>query len=376
MSELRIFYRDNGRIKISKEMNILKDVSLSELLWIDLVDVTVDVESELEQFLKIYIQEEEEMEEIEISSRYIETEDSIVANSKFLLDTFEEENVSFILKNNILVSVRSQHLRSFNETVKKLFASPRNYTNGYNVFVALLETRVEYDADMIEDMTRDITTLSNQLKTDEDVSDDILISIKEFQEKTMLIRENIVDKSRVCSNMLKSELFPSDAKTKLSIIIKDINSLFDHTRFSFDRLEYLQDTFLGLVNIQQNKIIKIFTIVSVIFLPPTLIASMYGMNFTHMPELDWQYGYAYAIGLMIFTVVCILYRNRIFIFITGKTDSRIFYSNKSIVIDNTDTYYPIFIATNISLSNLMGDTHFIIGISNEELSFYFYSHIR
>ena len=306
MAELRIFYRDNGRIKISKEMSILKNVSLSELLWIDLIDVTVDVESELEQFLKIYIQEEEEMEEIEISSRYIETEDSIVANSKFLLDTFEEENVSFILKNNILVSVRSQHLRSFNETVKKLFASPRNYTNGYNVFVALLETRVEYDADMIEDMTRDITALSNQLKTDEDVSDDILISIKEFQEKTMLIRENIVEKSRVCSNMLKSELFPSDAKSKLSIIIKDINSLFDHTRFSFDRLEYLQDTFLGLVNIQQNKIIKIFTIVSVIFLPPTLIASMYGMNFTHMPEIEWQYGYAFAIGLMIFTVVGIL----------------------------------------------------------------------
>ena len=306
MAELRIFYRDNGRIKISKEMSILKNVSLSELLWIDLIDVTVDVESELEQFLKIYSQEEEEMEEIEISSRYIETEDSIVANSKFLLDTFEEENVSFILKNNILVSVRSQHLRSFNETVKKLFASPRNYTNGYNVFVALLETRVEYDADMIEDMTRDITALSNQLKTDEDVSDDILISIKEFQEKTMLIRENIVDKSRVCSNMLKSELFPADAKSKLSIIIKDINSLFDHTRFSFDRLEYLQDTFLGLVNIQQNKIIKIFTIVSVIFLPPTLIASMYGMNFTHMPEIEWQYGYAFAIGLMIFTVVGIL----------------------------------------------------------------------
>ena len=306
MAELRIFYRDNGRIKISKEMSILKNVSLSELLWIDLIDVTVDVESELEQFLKIYIQEEEEMEEIEISSRYIETEDSIVANSKFLLDTFEEENVSFILKNNILVSVRSQHLRSFNETVKKLFASPRNYTNGYNVFVALLETRVEYDADMIADMTRYIPALSNQVKTYEDVSDDILISIKEFQEKTMLIRENIVDKSRVCSNMLKSELFPADAKSKLSIIIKDINSLFDHTRFSFDRLEYLQDTFLGLVNIQQNKIIKIFTIVSVIFLPPTLIASMYGMNFTHMPEIEWQYGYAFAVGLMIFTVVGIL----------------------------------------------------------------------
>ena len=126
MSELRIFYRDNGRIKIGKTMDTLKDVSLNEIIWIDLNDVTVEVESELEQFLKIYIQEEEEMEEIEISSRYMETEDSIVANSKFLLDSFEEETVSFILKNNILVTVRNQHLRSFNETVKKMFANPRN----------------------------------------------------------------------------------------------------------------------------------------------------------------------------------------------------------------------------------------------------------
>ena len=166
-------------------------------------------------------------------------------------------------------------------------------------------------SDLIEDMTREITVLSNQLKDDDDASDDILIAIKELQEKTMLIRENIVDKSRVCSNMLKSELFPSEAKSKLSIIIKDINSLIEHTRFSFDRLEYLQDTFLGLVNIQQNKIIKIFTIVNVIFLPPTLIASMYGMNFEQMPELSWAYGYPFAIGLMVLTVVLILLYFRI-----------------------------------------------------------------
>lgn len=306
MSELRIFYKDNGRIKIAKTMDILKDVELSELLWIDLNDVTVDVESELEQFLKIYIQEEEEMEEIEISSRYIETEDSVVANSSFLLENFEEETVSFIMKNNILVTVRNQQLPSFNETVRKLFANPRNYPSGYFVLVALLETRVENDADMIEDMTREVTTLSNRLKDDDDVSDDILIAIKELQEKTMLIRENIVDRSRVCSNMLRCELFPKEAKAKLTIIIKDINSLFEHTRFSFDRLEYLQDTFLGLVNIQQNKIIKIFTIVSVIFLPPTLIASMYGMNFVNMPELQWEYGYLFAGGLMVLTVVFIL----------------------------------------------------------------------
>lgn len=307
MSEIRLFYRENNRLKISKDIASLKQISLNNILWIDLNDVPEDAESELEQFLKIYIQEEEEMEEIEISSRYIETEDTLVANSRFLLDNYEEEPISFIVKNNILVSVRSQELRSFNETVKKMFANPRNYPNGYYILVALLETRVEYDADMIEDMTREITKLSNQLKTDDDVSDDILIAIKEMQEKTMLIRENIVDKQRVCSNMLKSELFPGEAKAKLNIIIKDINSLFEHTRFSFDRLEYLQDTFLGLVNIQQNKIIKIFTIVSVIFLPPTLIASMYGMNFDVMPELHWQYGYLWAIGLMIVCVAGILW---------------------------------------------------------------------
>ena len=307
MSEIRLFYRENNRLKISKDIASLKQISLNNILWIDLNDVPEDAESELEQFLKIYIQEEEEMEEIEISSRYIETEDTLVANSRFLLDNYEEEPISFIVKNNILVSVRSQELRSFNETVKKMFANPRNYPNGYYILVALLETRVEYDADMIEDMTREITKLSNQLKTDDDVSDDILIAIKEMQEKTMLIRENIVDKQRVCSNMLKSELFHGEAKVKLNIIIKDINSLFEHTRFSFDRLEYLQDTFLGLVNIQQNKIIKIFTIVSVIFLPPTLIASMYGMNFDVMPELHWQYGYLWAIGLMIVCVAGILW---------------------------------------------------------------------
>ena len=275
------------------------------VLWIDLIDVDVDVESELEQFLKIYIQEEEEMEEIELSSRYMETEDSIVANSSFLLDSFEEETISFIIKNNILISVRNEQLRSFNETVKKMFANPRNYLSGHHVLVALLETRVDYDADMIEEMTREITVLSNRLKANEDLDDDILIDIKELQEKTMKIRENIVDKSRVCSNILRSELFPTDAKAKLSIVIKDINSLFEHTRFSFDRLEYLQDAFLGLINLQQNKITKTFTIVSVIFMPPTLVASIYGMNF-NMPELGWEHGYLYALGLMVICVVVIL----------------------------------------------------------------------
>ena len=307
MSEIRIFYREDNRLKLSKDIEVLKRSPMENLLWIDLNDVPEEAESRLEQFLKIYIQEEEEMEEIEISSRYMETENSLVANSRFLLSNFEEETVSFIIKDNTLVSVRSQELPSFNDTMRKLFASPRSYPTGYHVLTTLLETRVDYDADLIEDLTREITELSSHLKSEEDVDNAILIAIKELQERTMIIRENIVDKQRVCSNMIKSILIPADAKTKMSILIKDINSLFEHIRFSFDRLEYMQDTFLGLVNIQQNKIIKIFTIVSVVFMPPTLVASIYGMNFKFMPELEWKFGYPFAIVLMICGVIGILW---------------------------------------------------------------------
>jgi magnesium transporter len=307
MSEFRFFYNEDNRIKMSRSLDTLKITPLENFVWIDLNDVTVELESELEQFLKIYIQEEEEMEEIEISSRYMETVDSMVVNSQFLLDNYEEETISFILKNGILITVRNQHLKTFNDVVKKIFANQRNYLSGYSILVDLLATRVDYDADMIEDMARQITKLSNQIKTEDDADDDALIAIKELQEKTMIIRENIVDKQRVCSNMLKSVLLPADAKAKLAIIIKDINSLFEHTRFSFDRLEYLQDAIIGLINIQQNKIIKIFTIVSVIFMPPTLVASIYGMNFENMPELHWKYGYVFSILTMILCVAGILF---------------------------------------------------------------------
>lgn len=299
--QIRLFYFENNRLKIAKDISILKEVPLNNFVWIDLNQVTPETEAELEQFLKIYIQEEEEIEEIEMSSRFIETEDTMVANAHFLLDSYEKEPVSFILKNKMLVSVRDNgNLKSFNETVKKLFANPRNYPTGYHIFVALLETRVEYDADMIEDVTSAITQLSKQMTVAEKVDEDVLLEIKNMQERVMHLRENIIDKHRVVSSILRSDLIPTELKPRLSMVIKDINTLIEHTKFGFDRLDYLQDTFLGLVNIEQNKIIKIFTLVSVIFTPPTLIASLYGMNFKYMPELNWEYGYLFAFGLMLF----------------------------------------------------------------------------
>ncbi|MGV8964145.1 MAG: magnesium/cobalt transporter CorA [Candidatus Saccharimonadaceae bacterium] len=306
MAELKLFYHKDNVIRLSRSLDFLKNNSIQSFLWIDLNDVDEEVENELEDYLKIYIQEEEEMIEIEMSSRYIETNDTLIVNSNFLLSNFERDPVSFILKNGILITVRSEELSSFHETVKKISANPKNYATGAHVLVALLETRVEFDADMIENMTQRITQLSNSLTLLE-ADEELLTEIKDLQEKTMLLRENIIDKQRTVSGMLRSEFISADLQPKLTIIIKDINSLIEHVKFSFDRLDYLQDTFLGYVNIEQNKIIKIFTIVSVIFMPPTLIASIYGMNFSFMPELSAKYGYPVSIGLMIFSSLIILY---------------------------------------------------------------------
>ncbi|MCQ2310616.1 MAG: magnesium/cobalt transporter CorA [Paludibacteraceae bacterium] len=306
MSELKIYYKDNDKIKVGKTISVLKEIDKKDIVWIDLLDVSDKTEDTLEGFLKIDIQEDEEMEEIEMSSRYIQTDDSIVANSNFLKDDFEIEPVNFVLKNNILVTTRDVELQSFVETVKKMLVAARSFPTGYHVLVALMETRVEKDADLIEDTTDLITKLSQEINASDHVDEEVLIQIKDLQEKVTVIRQNIMDKQRVISNFLKCDFFPQELQPRLTMIIKDINSLFDYTRFGFDRLDYLQDTFLGLVNIEQNKIIKIFTVVNVIFLPPTLVASMYGMNFDFMPELHWQHGYLFAIGFMLIFTLAVL----------------------------------------------------------------------
>ena len=199
MSELRIYYKDNDKIKIAKTINALKELDKKDIVWIDLLDVSDKTEDTLEGFLKIDIQEDEEMEEIEMSSRYIQTDDSIVANSNFLKDNFEVEPVNFVLKNNILVTTRDVELGSFSETVKKMLVAARSFPTGYHVLVALMETRVEKDADLIEDTTDLITKLSSEINASDHVDEDVLIQIKDLQEKVTLIRQNIPGRSQ-CSH--------------------------------------------------------------------------------------------------------------------------------------------------------------------------------
>jgi magnesium transporter len=171
--------------------------------------------------------------------------------------------------------------------------------DGEDIFLTILETRIDYDADLIESITDRISDISKHMIREKDPNRDLLLKITALQETTIAIRENIVEKQRIISSLLKSKMFPKEDHENMRIMIKDVGSLLDHTSFNFERLEFLQNTFLGLVDMEQNRVIKIFTVVTVIFMPPTLIASAYGMNFKFMPELDQVWGYPFAILLMI-----------------------------------------------------------------------------
>lgn len=270
------------------------------IFWIDLINATDDEKHQVERDFMVELFTKQESEEIESSSKYVETEDEIGINLNFLVpenNTFSNEPVSFILKDKILITQRSHEFRSFSETYRKLRAIKP--VDGDDIFLTILETRIDYDADLIEHITDKITEISKQMIGDKDPNRELLLKITALQETTIAIRENIVEKQRILSSLLKSKMFPKEDYENMRIMIKDVGSLLDHTSFNFERLEFLQNTFLGLVDMEQNRVIKIFTVVTVIFMPPTLIASAYGMNFKFMPELDRIWGYPFAILLMI-----------------------------------------------------------------------------
>ena len=273
----------------------------SQIVWVDLQEPSPDEQKKVEEYFGIEFFTPQEAAEIESSSRFFEDSSGFEANSAFLVkqaSSYTTKQVSFIFKNNILFTLRHSDLKSFAETVRKLKTFTTN-SNALQIWLLLLETQTDLDADFIEFLTRSTNKVSRRLVKDRSIEEESLIQITELQENTILIRESIVDKQRLVSSLLKSFLVHNPEKDRLHIILKDINSLLQHTQFSFERLEYLQNTFLGFVNIEQNQVIKIFTVVTVVFMPPTLIASIYGMNFNYIPELQWKAGYPFALLLMI-----------------------------------------------------------------------------
>lgn len=299
---ITIYLKSYNKIIRNADVKLFDDLGYDDILWIDMISPTIKEQKAVESFLDINLQTRQQVEEIESTSKYSETESAIICNSNFFVptdDSFTVEPVSFIVTEGVLVSVRNAEFRTFNEAAKRLQMNSRAYPTGYHLLISILEVRIDFDADLVEALSKQVAQLSKHISLAGKIDQDILRQINHLQENTMLLRENIFDRQRILSSILRSERFPNDIYPRLTLMIKDVNSLINHADFSFERLDYLQDTALGLINIEQNNITKIFTIASVFFLPPTLIASLYGMNFKYMPELDWRYGYPFAIGLMV-----------------------------------------------------------------------------
>lgn len=306
---INYFFLENNVVKMESGNH---NSIISNIIWVDLINPTGEEKQQVEKDFIVELFTKHEREEIESSSKYVETAEEIGINLNFLIqdgDNFTNEPVSFIIKDKVLITQRYHEYRSFAETYRKLKVIKP--IDGDDVFLTILETRIDFDADLIESITDRISAISKEMTADQDIDRELLLKITALQESTIAIRENIIEKQRILSSMLKSKMFPKEDYANMRIMIKDVGSLLDHTSFNFERLEFLQNTFLGLVDIEQNRVIKIFTVVTVIFMPPTVIASAYGMNFKYMPELEKVWGYPFAIVLMILSsVVTLLFFKR------------------------------------------------------------------
>ena len=309
-----IFYKSNGQIQVSQSETSFGSLTHADVIWIDLFVPTGEEKRAAEAFLGTTIQSHAQAEEIESSSRFSETEDALFANTNFLIPGPEEYSmipVSFIITDNILTTLRESPLRSITDIQRRVQAFPKLYPSGYMVFVNILEQRIDLDADMIELMSKEIEQYNRKVSLGEDINEEFLLDINQLQENTMLVRENIVDKQRVVSSILKSNRYPKALQSKLNVMLKDISSLINHTNFSFERLEYLQNTVIGLINLDQNKIMKVFTLVSLLLMPPTLIASFFGMN-VRLPLTGSGWDWVITLGLMLvsFAIILLVFRKK------------------------------------------------------------------
>ena len=313
---IEIFYKKDGQMMVSQSETDFAIINYDDVIWIDLFTPSGEEKRAVEQFLGTTIQNRAQAEEIEISSRFSETDKAIFANTSFLIpgpDEYAEETVSFILIDNILTTLRECPLKSFTDLQRRLMAFPKIYDSGHVAFLSILENRIDLDADMVELISKEINQYNRKVSVGEDISEEFLIDINIIQENTMLIRENIIDKQRVISSILKSANYPKEYQPRLNVLLKDISSLINHTDFGFERLEYLQNTVLGIINLDQNKIMKVFTLVSLMLMPPTLIASFFGMNVSFggfFTNSGWAWVIIVVMMLLSFYIIFRVFKSR------------------------------------------------------------------
>ena len=308
---LNVFVLNNRRLN-QLQVDSLDDLKNSEPIWIDMVSPTEIERGWVKSLYDFELPSPENMQDLEASARFFEGESGeLHLRSDFLLELNEDDSrnvpVAFILKNNTLLSLHLEDLPVFRLVRMRARTRPGYIEDAREVLLDLYATDAEYSADALESVYAQLEKISasvlTQRMTDVEAAS-VLARIANEEDLNGRIRRNVMDTRRAVSFLMRQKLLEGDQMEDARQIMRDIDSLDGHTAFAFDKINFLMDATVGFININQNKIIKIFSVASVALLPPTLIASIYGMNFKGwFPELAWDYGYPFALGLMLVSVV-------------------------------------------------------------------------
>jgi magnesium transporter len=305
---LNAFELHNGRLR---QVPVDTDTNLDDLkpIWIDLVAPDPEDRAWIGDHFGLELPDPEDLTDLEASARfYVEDNGEVHLHSDFLLDLEEESRnvpVAFILHRDILFSVRGEELPVFRLQRLRARTQPGYVSDGKDVLLDLYAADGEYSADALEDVYASLEAASKQVLNQE-LSDkeaaSILSAIARQEDLNGRIRRNVLDTRRAVSFLLRGKFLTLEQQEDARQIMRDIESLDGHTSFLFGKINFLMDATVGFININQNKIVKIFSVASVALLPPTLIASVYGMNFKVFPELQWTYGYPFSLMLMLVSV--------------------------------------------------------------------------
>jgi magnesium transporter len=310
---LNIFTLANGRL-FQEEIESLEELSKFQPIWVDLESPTIEEKRWIKQYYGLSIPEDAMDEDIEESARFYEEDNGdLHIRSDFLIADDEAPRavrVAFILNlqnatlksHGVLFSIHDEDVPVFRLLRLRARRAPGLIEDAKEVLLKLFDADAEYSADTLEGIYDELEAVG-KLVLAGDVTDakagEVLGAIARQEDLNGRIRRNVMDTRRALSFLMRSRMLTAEQFEDARQILRDIESLDSHTAFLFDKINFLMDATVGFININQNKIIKIFSVASVALLPPTLIASIYGMNFRFMPELDWAGGYPMALGLMV-----------------------------------------------------------------------------
>jgi magnesium transporter len=288
------------------------------VVWADLLNPTKEEEKTIEDWLGVGIPTREEMEEIEISSRLYSENGAFFMTATLPAQADGDHPimspVTFVLSANRLVTIRYHEPRAFQTFPMRAEKADIGCTSGETILIALLEAIVDRLADVLERASREVVEISHDIfhpaekkASKRDRSFQIVLRrIGRKEDLVSKIQDSLLTLQRLSGFLgqaMVQRASDKDLRGRVKTLSRDVESLSDHANFLSQKIIFLLDATLGMINIEQNAIIKIVSVAAVVFLPPTLVASVYGMNFDVMPELKWLLGYPFALGLMVVSAV-------------------------------------------------------------------------